>query len=947
MPPMSSARRRAMRAVLSALAGGGLTAAGVAGVLSPAALAAGTTPTTTEGATTPAPAPPATTGEATTTTTSSTPVPAPPSTVTTPQAPAPTAVPVEVPTVVLQRRQKTTAGGTPKRTATTKSATPTTRKAKKKAAAGANNVALSPQLIAAQTAALANSEASIQALGFYRIPVFLLPIYKAAAVQYGVPWQILAAINEIETNYGSDLSVSSAGAVGWMQFMPSTWLQYGVDALNAGYADPYNPVDAVFAAARYLRAAGAATDLHAAILAYNHSEEYVNSVLLRAKLISSYPSAVIATLTGLIDGRMPVTGKQVAWNTLPTTPSSSTATGNATPLSGETASGSGAAAGSPAATPAPTPGSTAAATPGSTAAATPGSTAAATPGSTAATPGSTAAATPGSTAAPTPAAAAASNAAAPPLQLVGLTTAPDAHVVAVQDGRVMQIGNSRALGRYLVLRDVYGDVFTYAGLGSIAPTYSLPKPASAPSPSPVVEVASSRDPAPAQAASAGVQSPLTLQVITPKLRAKAAAAARGQALLPAGAAEATPPGMGKVRLFAHPGNPDARAAAAVTAATTARQQAADQRMPLRRGSVVASGTVLGSVSVSHGDPAGHLRFAVRPSGDPGTIDPGPVLANWAQLQTALHPQGAKARNALLGATAGDVFLLSKAELQRTVLSDPGITIYSCGRHDIASGAIDRRVLAVLAFLSRSGLKPTVTALHCGQSAVTASGAASAAYEGNAVEISAINSIPIAGHQGAGSITDLTVRALLTLPAEFVPASIFSLMLYPGAPATHSESGFWNRIRIEYRPAVAPVALSPSAAAGAAHSARTGKLAAVPLITTGSLSAAQWDQLVTRVGALPTPTVASRPSSAAVPDPPPNSRGGAPPRRAAAPAGAPLANPAAAGGLACSPRTARRASSLGCPRCRFPYRFPGCPGRSPSAGCSSIWPRLPGTWSSRC
>ena len=120
-----------------------------------------------------------------------------------------------------------------------------------------------------------------------------------------MPWQILAAINEIETDYGSDLSVSTAGAVGWMQFMPATWLQYGVDALNAGYADPYNPVDAIFAAARYLRAAGAATNLRAAILAYNHSEEYVDSVLLRAKLISTYPQSVIATLTGLIDGRLP------------------------------------------------------------------------------------------------------------------------------------------------------------------------------------------------------------------------------------------------------------------------------------------------------------------------------------------------------------------------------------------------------------------------------------------------------------------------------------------------------------------------------------------------------------------------------------------------------------------------------------------------------------------
>src|SRR6202023_3095008 len=127
----------------------------------------------------------------------------------------------------------------------------------------------------------AGSAASAQALSYYRIPLFLLPIYQAAAAQYGVPWQILAAINEIETNYGNDLAVSSAGAVGWMQFMPATWIQYGVDALNAGYADPYNPVDAVFAAARYLRAAGAASNLPAAILAYNHSEEYVASVLLR------------------------------------------------------------------------------------------------------------------------------------------------------------------------------------------------------------------------------------------------------------------------------------------------------------------------------------------------------------------------------------------------------------------------------------------------------------------------------------------------------------------------------------------------------------------------------------------------------------------------------------------------------------------------------------------
>jgi membrane-bound lytic murein transglycosylase B len=57
----------------------------------------------------------------------------------------------------------------------------------------------------------------------FRVPIFLLPIYQAAGIQYGIRWEVLAAINEIETDYGRNLNVSSAGAVGWMQLMPSTW----------------------------------------------------------------------------------------------------------------------------------------------------------------------------------------------------------------------------------------------------------------------------------------------------------------------------------------------------------------------------------------------------------------------------------------------------------------------------------------------------------------------------------------------------------------------------------------------------------------------------------------------------------------------------------------------------------------------------------------------------
>src|SRR5688572_8213241 len=119
----------------------------------------------------------------------------------------------------------------------------------------------------------------------FRIPPFLLPIYQAAGIQYGIRWEILAAINEIETDYGRNLNISSAGALGWMQFMPSSWRAYGVDANRDGVKDPFNPVDAIFAAARYLKAAGAQQDIRKGIFAYNHADWYVDSVLMRAQVI--------------------------------------------------------------------------------------------------------------------------------------------------------------------------------------------------------------------------------------------------------------------------------------------------------------------------------------------------------------------------------------------------------------------------------------------------------------------------------------------------------------------------------------------------------------------------------------------------------------------------------------------------------------------------------------
>jgi murein DD-endopeptidase MepM/ murein hydrolase activator NlpD len=115
----------------------------------------------------------------------------------------------------------------------------------------------------------------------------LLGLWQRAGAAYGVPWQVLAAINKIESNFGRNMGPSSAGAIGWMQFMPSTWLRWGMDANGDGIADPWDPEDAVFSAGRYLAAAGAHDDLARSIFAYNHAQWYVDEVLALASEFES------------------------------------------------------------------------------------------------------------------------------------------------------------------------------------------------------------------------------------------------------------------------------------------------------------------------------------------------------------------------------------------------------------------------------------------------------------------------------------------------------------------------------------------------------------------------------------------------------------------------------------------------------------------------------------
>jgi len=107
----------------------------------------------------------------------------------------------------------------------------------------------------------------------------LVALWQGAGSAYGIPWEVLASINKIESNFGRNMGPSSAGAVGWMQFMPSTWDRWGLDANGDGVADPWNPQDAIYAAARYLAAAGGTQDLSRAVLAYNHAQWYVDEAV--------------------------------------------------------------------------------------------------------------------------------------------------------------------------------------------------------------------------------------------------------------------------------------------------------------------------------------------------------------------------------------------------------------------------------------------------------------------------------------------------------------------------------------------------------------------------------------------------------------------------------------------------------------------------------------------
>jgi len=618
----------------------------------------------------------------------------------------------------------------------------------------------------------------------FAVPPFLLPIYQAAGIQYGVRWEILAAINEIETDYGRNLNVSTAGAMGWMQFMPATWEAYGVDANGDGRKDPYNPVDAIFAAARYLKAAGAERDLAAAIFAYNHADWYVTSVLKRAQLLAALPADLVGALSGLAQGRPPVIGRaRVARHR---------ANGSRTLL---------------------------------------------------------------------------------------LSTRSQARVVAVTDGEIVAIGQSPRLGRFIRLRDTFGNTYTYGSLGTRARRYPvLDETDKVPAPR-----APARDAPPTTAATAGAQLPATQGSPPPAMPAPAPTArgaAPAVAASPRDSRQLALDGSRPRPVPARPAAPPAPALdvawpqapalarfdrlaadwtarrAATRATVTAkspvsgRASAYDQRLlgdktgkrvryrPLRKSSRVVAGTVLArSGAAPSGAEGGRMRLEIRPAGRGAPrIDPRPIVAGWKLLNASQPTVDSEP-------SIGQILLLSKRALERRVLEDRRIRLYRCGREDVRAGRIDRRVLVTLELLAIANLRPTVSSLFCGHGRLTSSGNVSEHSIGNAVDISAINGVPIKGNQGPGSITETTIRRLLSLQGTVKPHQIISLMTFDGADNTLSMADHDDHIHVGF------------ASEGARRSLAARQF-------DGVLEPRQWAALMNRLSRIDNPEVPKLPSHSA-------------------------------------------------------------------------------------
>lgn len=670
----------------------------------------------------------------------------------------------------------------------------------------------------------------------FNIPPFLLPIYQAAGSEYGVRWEVLAAINSIETNFGRNLNVSSAGALGWMQFMPATWAAYGVDANDDGVKDPMNPADAIFAAARYLKAAGADTDLPKAIWAYNHADWYVADVLDRARKIAALPESLVSSLAGLTQGVFPVDAAddEIDYDGRLEFDDEGRfdADGKKVPIGENAAS--------------PVEGENGRRSIEIT----------------------------------VPAGARVVAVQDGVVEKVGQSERLGTFV-RLRDayGNRYTYGNLGAIQQKVPFpRPVDEDNGSHKHDEAVSAEQEAEIMAAAPGAS---APAAAADPAPAAdtgprrvrlAAAVQEESLAQADAQTPrKVRLRARPA------LERAESKPTPTASKPRRLFANPARPEAYAnggrqqidpAAAAPAPSApssptgslAQYFSIDYGLKpadvvlrdLTAGQSVIAGTVLGTAAAApEGTPAGTgatstIRFEIRPADKAAPrIDPRPILDGWRTLdRTAFY--SARAKQAVRAgeaddshASVGQILLMSKGQLQKRVLSDERISIYECGRRDIMAGQTDRRILALLAVLAEKDVRPVVTSLTCGHGYYTKSGNVSHHTTGTAVDIaSAYGETITAGTQGKGSITDRAVREILKLQGNMRPAQIITLMTYEGQSNTLAMGDHDDHIHVGYRPV---------------NEGGDGK-EVQQLLKPG-----QWSDLVDQLSSLKLPTVSATPS----------------------------------------------------------------------------------------
>ncbi|MGA7436116.1 MAG: lytic transglycosylase domain-containing protein [Solirubrobacterales bacterium] len=680
----------------------------------------------------------------------------------------------------------------------------------------------------------------------FEIPPFLLPIYQACGSEYGVPWEVLAAINRIETNFGSNVGTSTAGAYGWMQFIHSSWVEWGVDANGDKLKDPYNPVDAICAAANYLDDFGYAEDPYDAIFAYNHADWYVQDILEHAKAYAAIPPEVITSLTGLTEGaRFPIASDSASYEG---------------EISTEEARKNGTASQDVASSANRTS--------------------------------------------------------------VSISAEAGAAVIAVNDGEVSSIDSETGT---VVLEDVYGNRYSYAGLGSVAQVHPVPirknddesgeaaaigesedaaapdqelemggiKATDEPDPETVDTKAQAKDEASAD------DSDISEVLVDPDAAAQAAADQAAGTDSSADTGSDDPIDVAadrraeqddltaqtqtneevlntedmRGRTYASPLRPSNQSRATIQGQSTKVVTPAGsiegvdgkpgdyliydgskagvyrfkpgqaELLPLKKGSRVIAGTVLGRLADTS---SSSINFSIKPGGDDAPqIDPKPFLDGWKLLaETNIYNAQGKDRFAdRLG--IGGVLLLSKAALQKRVLADDKLHIGECDRQYIAHGVIDRRLLAALSFITEKGYDLLITSLFCGREvSITTSGNISNHSRAMAVDIAAINGeIVTPGTQGPGSQTDQVAQLLLSLQGIMAPDEVITLMSYP-QPAGFAMGDHGDHLHLGYSPT------SDSDVPGGS--------------VQSTLGAEQWQRLTERLGQIRNPEVPTTPSDDALP-----------------------------------------------------------------------------------